>query len=309
MRSRRLGVVVALALVATACSTGGPPRDAVRTPLPTAPLSMTPSAGQSDGLAPYYAQSLGWRGCGEAFVCAWLKVPLDYAHPQRAIELAVVKQSAPASSRIGSLVLNPGGPGGSGVDYARGAGPSLPRSVRTHFDIVGFDPRGVGQSLPAIRCVSPAKLDEFLAAEPVPDNAAEKQSLLDESRTFAEGCAKESGELLAHVGTIDVARDMDVLRQALGDDKLTYLGKSYGTLLGAFYAEQFPTRVRALVLDGAVDPSLSGEQLNEQQAVGFEKALTGFLQYCVANSCPLGGDVDTASRRLTDFFASVAENP
>jgi pimeloyl-ACP methyl ester carboxylesterase len=310
VKSRRLGAVAGLlALLLSACSQGGPPRTVVQTPLPSGPPSVTPSAGQTDGLAPYYSQKLGWVDCGGGFSCSWLKVPLDYAHPERVIELAVVKLPASGKSRTGSLVLNPGGPGGSGVDYARAAGKSLPASVRQHFDIVGFDPRGIGQSRPAVRCVSSQQLDAFLAADPVPDNPAEKQQMLDQARAFADGCEAQSGDLLAHVGTEDVARDLDVLRAALGDEKLTYLGKSYGTLLGAYYAEQFPTHVRALVLDGAVDPSLTGEQLNEQQAVGFEKAFGAFLQYCLANSCPLGSDVASASQGLTDFFASVAAHP
>ncbi len=310
MALRRLGALACvLALALSGCSSGGPPRVLESTPLPSAPPSVTPSAGQSDGLAPYYAQTLGWRDCADGFSCAWLKVPLDYAAPQRAIELAVVKLPTTSRTRIGSLVLNPGGPGGSGVDYARGVGRSLPAPVRDQFDIVGFDPRGIGQSRPAVRCVTAQQMDQFLAADPVPDNAAEKQQMLDQAKAFADGCQAESGDLLAHVGTAVVARDLDVLRAAVGDAKLTYLGKSYGTLLGAYYAEQFPARVRALVLDGAVDPSLTGEQLNEQQAVGFEKAFTGFLQYCLAHTCPLGSDVTAASQGLTDLFSAVAAHP
>jgi pimeloyl-ACP methyl ester carboxylesterase len=310
-RPRVQAAAAAIAVVAalTGCTSGGPPRTVVQTALPSGPLSVTPSGAQADPLAPYYSQKLGWRDCGDGFSCAWLEVPLDYSQPARAIELAVVKLATTAKSRVGSLVLNPGGPGGSGVDYARGAGKSLPPVVRSHFDIVGFDPRGIGQSRPAIRCVSSAQLDEFVAQDPVPHDGAQKQALLDESRTFANGCAARSGELLAHVGTVDVARDLDVLRAALGDAKLTYLGKSYGTLLGALYAEQFPAHVRALVLDGAVDPSLTGEQLNEQQAVGFETAFHDFLQYCLEHSCPLGTDIDSASRGLTDFFDQVEAHP
>ena len=277
--------------------------------MPSAAPSLTPPAGQVDALAPYYAQKLGWRGCGEEFACAWLKVPLDYQHPGRTIELAVVRTATKGAARIGSLVLNPGGPGGSGVDYARALTRTLPSSVRKRFDIVGFDPRGVGQSRPAVRCLTSARLDALLAEDPVPDTAADKQQLIAGAHEFADGCGATSGDILGHVGTTDVARDLDVLRAALGDDKLTYLGKSYGTLIGAFYAEQFPKNVRALVLDGAVDPALSGAQLNEQQAASFEKALGSFLEYCLANSCPLGADVDGASHGLTQLFAAVAAHP
>ncbi|MDQ1723798.1 MAG: hypothetical protein QOG52_826 [Frankiaceae bacterium] len=301
--------IAALLLSASACTQGGPPRVVVQTPFPSSVATLTPAPGQSDPLAPYYTQKLGWSSCGGGFSCAWLKVPLDYAHPARPIELALVRLQTAGKGRIGSLVMNPGGPGGSGIDYARGAGPRLPATVLAHFDIVGFDPRGVGQSRPAIRCVTPKQLDEFLAADPAPTDAAGKKTALDEARLFADGCGVESGDLLGHVGTIDAARDMDVLRAALGDEKLTYLGKSYGTLLGAFYAEQFPTRVRALVLDGAVDPSLTGEQLNEQQAVGFETAFKSFLGYCLANSCPLGGDAASASAGLTKLFAAITAHP
>ncbi|MDQ1681241.1 MAG: hypothetical protein QOI42_2100 [Frankiaceae bacterium] len=304
-----LAVVLASGLTATACTTAGPPRAVVQETMPVSVPAVTTSAGTGDPLAPYYAQRLGWRACGAQFTCAWLKVPLDYAHPQRPIELAVVKMAATGSRRIGSLVLNPGGPGGSGVDYARAIGAQLPQTVRSHFDIVGFDPRGVGQSRPAVRCVTSAEMDTYLAADPAPTDDSGRQTLLGEAAAFAKGCEQRSGDLLAHLGSVDSARDMDVLRAALGDDKLTYLGKSYGTLLGAFYAEMFPTRVRAFVLDGAVDPALDAAQLNDQQAVGFETALKSFLAYCVANDCPLGGDVASASTALSALFASIRANP
>jgi pimeloyl-ACP methyl ester carboxylesterase len=304
-----VAVVLSSGLAATACTSPGPPRAVVQEPLPTAVPTVTTTPGTGDPLAPYYAQRLGWSSCGSGFSCAWLMVPLDYAHPQRPIELAVVKLAATGARRIGSLVLNPGGPGGSGVDYARAIGAQMPQAVRSRFDIVGFDPRGVGQSRPAVRCVTSAQMDEYLAADPAPTDDAGRQALVAEATDFAKGCEQRSGDLLAHVGSVDSARDMEVLRAALGDDKLTYLGKSYGTLLGAYYADLFPTRVRALVLDGAVDPALDAGQLNDQQAVGFETALKSFLTYCVANDCPLGADPASASTALSALFASIRAHP
>ena len=306
VRSRVLAASIAVVLLTAGCVAAGPPRTVVETPVPTQSLTFEgpPGAGP---LAAYYEQEIGWRECGK-FLCGWLSVPLDYDNPAHPIELALVKQTA-SRDRIGSVVLNPGGPGGSGVEYARGAAPALPKQVRERFDVVGFDPRGVGASRPSVRCVSASTLDDFLATDPSPDDEAEKARLVDEAKTFAAGCKERSGDLLAHMGTPDVVRDLDVLRAVLGDEQLTYIGKSYGTMIGALYAERFPDRVRALVLDGAIDPTLDARQLNEQQALGFEAALAAFLADCVANDCPLGATTDAASQRLIELFTEIDTSP
>jgi pimeloyl-ACP methyl ester carboxylesterase len=168
--------------------------------------------------------------------------------------------------------------------------------VRNRFDIVGFDPRGVGKSSP-VRCATSAQLDAFLSPDPSPDTPAELAQLVSAARAFAAECAKRSGPLLSHIGTRDAARDMDILRAAVGDEKLTYLGKSYGTYLGALYADLFPQHVRALILDGAVDPTVDTQTLGRVQARGFEVALQAFLDDCAKSAtCDFGTAPDIRGR-------------
>lgn len=269
------------------------------------------SAGSAAALAAFYRQRLAWSSCQTSFQCATLRVPLDYANPAGpAISIAVVRLPASdPAARIGSLVLNPGGPGGSGVQFVLQAAQAFPAVIRQHFDIVSFDPRGVGESDP-VRCVSNQQLDAYVNADPDPTTAAQIASVVAISKAFVAGCERESGSLLGHVATIDQARDMDVLRAALGDAKLTYLGFSYGTYLGAKYIQLFPTHIRAMVLDGAVDPALSTEQLNATQAQGFETDLGDFVQWCIAGGrCPLGGSVGAADARLRALSAAVLAHP
>lgn len=245
------------------------------------------------------------------FQCATARVPLSYADPGGpAITLALARLPATdAAERIGSLLLNPGGPGGSGKQFVLGAGTSFPAEIRAHFDIVGFDPRGVGESTP-IHCLSAGQLDQYVAADPQPSTAAQIASDVSVSKMFVTGCKQRSGSLLAHVSTLDEARDMDVLRAALGDSKLTYLGFSYGTYLGAKYIQLFPTHVRAMVLDGAVDPSLGLEQLNRTQADGFQLDLEDFLRSCVAGGhCPLGSTVGQANQELASLVSQIQSHP
>ncbi|WP_440103753.1 alpha/beta hydrolase [Streptosporangium sp. H16] len=253
--------------------------------------------------------SLGWEECGDGFECAKLPVPLDHAKPDgEKIELSVIRLPA-SGDRIGSILLNPGGPGASGVKYARGARTAVSKAVRDRFDIVGFDPRGVGGSAP-VRCLSTSELDTYVGLDSSPDSPGEVTMLEEGSRRFASGCQARSGRLLPHVGTIDAARDMDLLRAAVGDSRLTYLGKSYGTQLGAAYADLFPTRVRALVLDGAVDPSLSPLEMNTAQARGFEVALDAFLGDCLtATDCPFRGSVGSARAEIAALLRRADTAP
>jgi pimeloyl-ACP methyl ester carboxylesterase len=214
-----------------------------------------------------------------------LLVPIDYTKPRGAtMRIAVIRKPATGAAR-GSLIVNPGGPGASGVDYVRSSSSTF-AGVIGNFDLVSFDPRGVGKSKP-IRCESGPQLDAFVAVDPTPDTPAEHAALVQSSRRFANACYKRNGNYLEHVGTIDAARDMDVLRAAVGDRKLTFYGGSYGTYLGAKYAQLFPHRIRAMVLDGALDPRQPTTAENRVQAIGFETDLRDFLANCVnTSSCP-----------------------
>jgi pimeloyl-ACP methyl ester carboxylesterase len=242
-------------------------------------------------LAGYYAQKLHWQPCDKGFQCARLLVPFDYDRPAwRRFSLPVIRlRATDPAHRIGSLVINPGGPGGSGVSYALDARSVVSAAVRARFDVVGFDPRGVGGSEPAVHCLTGPQLDRYFETDDSPADPAELATVVSESKLFASGCEHDSGPLLPYVGTRSAARDMDVLRAALGDRKLTYLGKSYGTYLGTWYAQLFPGHVRALVLDGALDPDASGLSMNIVQSQGFEVALRSFAADCMTRAnCPLG---------------------
>jgi pimeloyl-ACP methyl ester carboxylesterase len=270
-------------------------------------------AGAPVTLAGYYAQKLHWRTCDQGFQCARLLVPFDYARPAwRRFSLPVIRLPATdPAHRIGSLVINPGGPGGSGVSYALDARSVVAAAVRARFDVVGFDPRGVGGSEPAVHCLTGPQLDRYFETDDAPADPAQLATFVSESKLFASGCERDSGPLLPYVGTRSAARDMDVLRAALGDRKLTYLGKSYGTYLGTWYAQLFPAHVRALVLDGALDPDASGLSMNVVQSEGFEVALRSFVTDCLTRAnCPLGqggtGSAASTSRSLSASAASAA---
>jgi pimeloyl-ACP methyl ester carboxylesterase len=314
----RLGaaLAVAAALLITACTSGS---SSASRPAPTASSSAPTAAAAAPALtappatlAQYYAQRLDWRACDQGFQCARLLVPFDYADPDGArFSLPVIKlPAAKPAERVGALVINPGGPGGSGVEYALGAksGEFTP-TVLDRFDIVGFDPRGIGGSLPAVRCMTGPQLDTYFATNDDPDNSAQLATVVSESKLYAEQCARNAATLLPYLNTADAAKDMDVLRAALGEPALTYLGKSYGTYLGASYAQQFPSRVRALVLDGAVDPAASGLQLDVTQATGFESAFGQFAAWCATQAgCPLGA-ASGAVGKVEGLLAAANAHP
>ena len=179
-------------------------------------------------------------------------------------------------------MINPGGPGGSGVQYALGARSEFPSVVLARFDVVGFDPRGVGGSDPAVSCLTGPELDTYISTDEMPDNAAQLATVVRQGTFYASRCEQNARALLPYVGTRNAARDLDVLRAALGQSRLTYLGKSYGTYLGTWYAQLFPHRVRALVLDGAVDPDTTALQADITQAEGFQAAFRSFAAWCLA---------------------------
>jgi pimeloyl-ACP methyl ester carboxylesterase len=265
-------------------------------------------------LEPYYHQVLEWEACGDGLQCSTAVAPLDWADPgAHDIELALVRQPATSGSPIGSLLLNPGGPGGSGYDFVRDSlDYAVDERLQSSFDVVGFDPRGVNRST-AVTCYEdPAELDSYLydipPGEPGSDQwlAASTQATIE----FGERCLELTGPLLAHVDTPSAARDLDMLRAALGDDTLSYLGYSYGTLLGQVYADLFPERTGRLVLDGAVDPAATGFDVTATQARGFESALRAFLEDCLtASDCPFRGSVDDAMLEVRALLDTLDASP
>ncbi|MEU9731245.1 alpha/beta hydrolase [Streptomyces sp. NPDC048002] len=308
---RAAGVLLAVtALVVPACSTGGSTSSA--SPAAQAALAALPQA-TPDALAPYYGQKLNWRGCGVPdFECATLRAPLDYAKPTEGdVRLAVSRKKATGpGERIGSLLVNPGGPGGSAVGYLQAyAGIGYPAEVRARYDMVAVDPRGVARSEP-VECLDGPDMDTYTQTDLTPDDGSEQSALVDSYRKFAEGCGADSPKLLRHVSTVDSARDMDILRAVLGDERLNYVGASYGTFLGATYAGLFPKRAGRLVLDGAMDPSLPARRLNLDQTAGFETAFRAFARDCVQQpDCPLGKEADDVGANLKAFFEELDRRP
>jgi pimeloyl-ACP methyl ester carboxylesterase len=300
--ARWLAATASLAICTAACTS--PP---VRTTSATGP-SAAPTT-----LAGYYTQRLHWRPCDTGFQCALLVVPFDYAQPDGPrFTLPVVRlPAADPAQRIGALVINPGGPGASGVQYALGARFEFPAAILDRFDIVGFDPRGVGASQPALNCMTGPQLDTFFATDDEPSGPAQLTRVVAESKLFDAECERNSAALLPYVGTQNSARDLDVLRSALGESRLTYLGKSYGTYLGSWYAQMFPRHVRALVLDGAVDPDQSSLQATVAQGVGFQDAFGSFAAWCLASpGCPLGrGSLAAAEVKAEALIARANSAP
>ena len=296
---RRLAVTVSvLAVLAAAAMSAGCSSSAAARPAAAPPAT----------LAGYYAQHLDWQPCDSGFECARLLVPFDYTRPGGGrFSLPVIKlPAAQPSQRAGALVVNPGGPGGSGVQYALGARSEFPSALLARFDVVGFDPRGVAGSEPALTCMTGPQLDKYLATDDMPANAAQLAGLVAQSKLYAARCEQNSAALLPYVGTQNAARDMDVLRAALGEPQLTYLGKSYGTYLGTWYAQLFPRRVRALVLDGAVDPDTQPLHDDITQAQGFQVALRSFAAWCLgAAGCPLGRQGTSANAAVARLQALI----
>ncbi|MFJ8636066.1 alpha/beta hydrolase [Streptomyces sp. NPDC093568] len=314
-RSRRragtFGTLLAVAaLLASACSSGGathagsPAAEAALAALPRS----TPAA-----LSPYYGQKLTWRSCGvPGFQCTTMRVPLDYKKPEAGdTRLAVARKEATGpGKRLGSLLVNPGGPGGSAIGYLQQyAGIGYPTDVRAHYDMVAVDPRGVARSEP-VECLDGREMDAYTQTDFTPDDAKETDELVVAYKRFAEGCGRDAPGLLRHVSTAEAARDMDVLRSVLGDEKLTYVGASYGTFLGATYAGLFPDRVGRMVLDGAMDPSLPARRMNLDQTAGFETAFRAFARDCVRQpDCPLGTKAGEVGRNLKAFFEKLDAQP
>ncbi|MEU7813650.1 alpha/beta hydrolase [Pseudonocardia sp. NPDC049154] len=305
---------------------------ACSSPAATAPAAATttPSGdpAQDPALARFYGQQLQWGPCTDyaaspdvadqyrdpRYQCAKLEVPLDYAQPDgKTVKVAVMRSKATdQANRIGSLLLNPGGPGVSGTQLVPATVKSTENSpVQARFDLVGFDPRGVGVSEPSIDCLTDAEQDQYRAtvyADPSPAGVA---ALEAHNKEYADRCTARMGaDVLAHLGTREVVKDLDVLRAALGDEKLTYYGYSYGTSIGSTYAEAFPARVRAMVLDGAVDPTQDTVETNIDQSAGFQQAFDAYGAWCATQpNCPLGTDPKATTTTWQKIVQPLIDNP
>jgi len=298
----RRGVLAAtlIVLLVAGCSRLVDGRGVIATPRPGTPIEWSQcEAASSDVRIPAGAE------------CGKLSVPVDYAKPDGDVaRLAMIRFKA-TGEKIGSLIVNPGGPGESGVNAAASLVGAIPDSVRQRFDLVGFDPRGVGASTPAVWCNSDADNDRQRADDQVdytPEGVAHIES---ETRDFVARCVEKMGdEFLANVGTSSVVKDLDAMRSALGDQKLTYLGYSYGTRIGSAYAEAYPQNVRAMILDGAVDPNADPVEADIRQAAAFQKAFDDYAADCGKSPrCPLGTDPAKAVDVYKDMVEPLVDNP
>ncbi|MFF5371657.1 alpha/beta hydrolase [Streptomyces sp. NPDC013187] len=275
-------------------------------------------------------QELSWKACpapdeaqgggappsplpdGGEWQCATMKAPLDWGTPKGdtiGLELIRVRTTGDDSERIGSLIFNFGGPGASGVTTLPGSADGF-ETLRTRYDLVSFDPRGVGRSAPVL-CENDQQLDAYFQQDATPDDAVERRRLVDSTKEFNDACEQNSEKLLPHVRTTDAARDLDLMRQVLGDDKLHYFGFSYGTELGGVYAHLFPERVGRVVFDAVVNPTLNSEQGSLAQVKGFQLALENFAADCVSKTeeCPIGDSARNVTDRIDTLLKDLDHKP
>ncbi|HEY6646500.1 MAG TPA: alpha/beta hydrolase [Mycobacterium sp.] len=292
----RIGVLATIAaLLLAGCSNMVDGRAVISAPRPGSPIQWAPckAAASDQNRIPGGAE------------CGMLSVPVDYSKPDGDVaQIAMIRFKA-TGQKVGSLVVNPGGPGESGVEAAASMAPTLPQSVRERFDLVGFDPRGVANSTPAAWCNSDEDNDK-LRADPTVEYTQEGVDHIEkENKEFVQRCVDKMGkEFLANLGTANVAKDLEAIRTGLGDDKLTYLGYSYGTRIGALYAEAYPDKVRAMILDGAVDPNADQIEEEIRQAAAFQKAFDNYAADCASSpDCPLGTDPSKA----VDVYKSLVD--
>jgi pimeloyl-ACP methyl ester carboxylesterase len=292
----RIGVLATIAaLLLAGCSNMVDGRAVISAPRPGSPIQWLPckAAASDQNRIPAGAE------------CGMLSVPVDYSKPDGDVaQIAMIRFKA-TGQKVGSLVVNPGGPGESGVEAAASMAPTLPQSVRERFDLVGFDPRGVANSTPAAWCNSDEDNDK-LRADPTVEYTQEGVDHIEkENKEFVQRCVDKMGkEFLANLGTANVAKDLEAIRTGLGDEKLTYLGYSYGTRIGALYAEAYPDKVRAMILDGAVDPNADQIEEEIRQAAAFQKAFDNYAADCASSpDCPLGTDPSKA----VDVYKSLVD--
>lgn len=260
------------------------------------------------GLERFYSQDLQWRDCRDA-QCTTVEVPVDYAQPDgERLRLAVRRIPAQGDAEA-AIFTNPGGPGGAAQSFAGYLAAQLPPDLRNTHDVIGVDPRGVGESTP-LQCLSDEEFDDFIDTDPDPQDDAGIAALTESVRDMGEACQKNSGALAAHVSTEETARDFDVVRALMGQESMHWFGFSYGTQLGATYADLFPDKVERMVLDGAVDVTVDAAGQGLGQAEGFQQALESYLAYCVeAGDCPVGDSVDAGMAKISELVGELSDQP
>jgi len=304
--SRLLSVVAAVGvLVLTGCMTSLFP-SVEETSKPTG--ESVPAA-----VAPYYHQSLDWKNCGKSQQCATAIAPMDWDHPSKATDISLALTRASASgSRLGSLFVNPGGPGASGYDLVHDdLDFAASKALQKRYDVIGWDPRGVGRSTP-VTCYDDKKLDQFIyeVAENPVNSPAWVTEVTDQAKDFAASCHKNTGPALEFVDTQSTVHDLDMLRAVVGDKKLNYLGYSYGSDIGMYYADRFAKKVGHVVLDGSTDSTLSIFDVNLTQSAGFEDALKAYLADCPSTkNCPFPGSVDDSLAKISALYDRLTLTP
>jgi pimeloyl-ACP methyl ester carboxylesterase len=319
-----LAAVAVVALVAVAVLVAwrvtSPPPVATRTPSTVAPgpggsAAPTPTPGRPvtkdypAELAAFYTQTIDWSPCADnaRLECGDLEVPVDYSKPT-GDRFTLALRKAPATDpngRLGSMLFNPGGPGVPGTEYADASSLMFSKRVRAAYDLVFFDPRGIGRS-DQVQCLTDTDKDLLFRADPTPDSPAERQKVIADLDGVVSRCASQGGSRARHLSTAEVARDMDVMRVLLGDEKLNYFGVSYGTFLGAVYADTFPKKVGRMVLDSAMSPNQTRQQETAYDIQGFESSFDAFVDWCVARpGCSLGKDKSGARQKIADLLDDI----
>lgn len=311
--NKRLGLLAALSLSAllfTGCAS--PEAEPSLAPISTPTAAV--AGGVSAELVPFYTQTVDWKNCGKRILCGEVEVPTNWSDPTAgSLKLAVAYRAADIAKPLGSIIFNPGGPGTSGYDWILNSVDYLgTENLRSKFNIVGFDPRGVGLSEPKVKCFDSKKTDEMLYSDngfPLgsPQDLKATRALLGE---FAAACSKNTGPAMAYLDTVSAAKDIDVLRAVMGEAKLDYLGFSYGSLLGETYASLFPSKIKHMVIDGVIDPTVSDAAQSVFQLKGFDLALRNYLASCLSTSdCPFKGSFSQALGKIKSFLRSLETRP
>jgi pimeloyl-ACP methyl ester carboxylesterase len=307
--SRAVAAALVVTLLTTSCAVAA-------TKLPnTVALKPNVEASIATDLKPIYSQKITFTKCGaDRTYCGTVLVPMNWAKPSgKKLKLAVAYRQADIAKPKGFVFFNPGGPGTSGLDFSLNSISSIGTpALRKNFNVVGFDPRGVGQSEPKVKCLTAARMDHFLYGIPQFElgsagDLAETRATMKE---FADACVANTGAALGYIDTVSAARDLDVLRAVFGQSKFNYLGYSYGTYLGTMYAQLYPKRVGRMVLDGAINPLMSDEDQSLAQLKGFDLAFRNYLTQCLSSSdCPFSGSLASAQQAMANLFLKIEANP